>query len=154
MSKLEDLFWPLLESYGAQRQVSLSKVAEQLGDSSPYTRLTVDYWLPRLRIAVEVQGEQHFKPGFGKTKLEHKRQVRNDEVKALELRRLGVELLYVYLKDTPTELLKRLRELEHRRKEWVVDVGNEPSRNGPQRLKGNRLRSRPFSGRSRKLGRR
>jgi hypothetical protein len=65
--------------------------------SLPRSRLSLDFFLPQRRIAVEVQGVQHkeYTPFFHKTKSSFDDQLKRDEEKELFCELNNINLIYI-----------------------------------------------------------
>jgi hypothetical protein len=63
----------------------------------PRSRLSLDFFLPQRKIAIEVQGKQHkeYIPFFHKTKSSFDNQLKRDEEKEMFCQLNGIELIYI-----------------------------------------------------------
>jgi hypothetical protein len=67
--------------------------------------LELDFYFPSLALAVELNGESHYRAVFGIEKF--RKQRRNDRLKKEKCRSLGIELVSIKLGDCHAETLKR-----------------------------------------------
>ncbi len=82
--------------------------------SDEYERLELDFYLPELNVAIEVQGAQHyqFTPHFHATYEDFQAQLRRDEVKKQRCLDYGITLLEVYDELSFSDVFEKLREIE------------------------------------------
>ena len=74
----------------------------------PKSRLSLDFFLPMRKIAVEVQGKQHksFTPFFHKTKSSFDDQLKRDEEKEFFCQLNEIDLVYI---DSEEDAIKRFK---------------------------------------------
>jgi len=74
----------------------------------PKSRLSLDFFLPMRKLAVEVQGKQHkkFTPFFHKTKSSFDDQLKRDEEKEFFCQLNEIDLVYIYSEEDATKRFK------------------------------------------------
>tara|TARA_R110000765_G_scaffold223158_2_gene327303 strand:- start:2945 stop:3337 length:393 start_codon:yes stop_codon:yes gene_type:complete len=74
----------------------------------PRSRLSLDFFLPMRKLAVEVQGKQHkkFTPFFHKTKSSFDAQLKRDEEKEFFCQLNEIDLVYI---DSEDDAIKRFK---------------------------------------------
>jgi|15BtaG_2_1085339.scaffolds.fasta_scaffold00003_137 hypothetical protein len=89
---------------------SLEVIYEELG--IPGTLLTLDFFIPRYKVAVEVQGEQHYKfiGHFHKNKLEFYRAKKRDQDKRNWCEVNNFDLIEFPYNEDKNEWLTRIQE--------------------------------------------
>lgn len=83
--------------------------------SDTFERLELDFYLPDLNVAIEVQGQQHytFTPHFHKSYADFEAQVKRDEAKKQRCEDYGILLLEVDDELSLGDALDAIREKEH-----------------------------------------
>ena len=82
---------------------------------------TLDFYLPDKHIAIEIQGEFHFKSKtIGNTFVDHRKQVRRDEKKKKLCEEHGINIIYI----VPTNLMNKLYVSDIYNNENVIEINN------------------------------
>ena len=120
LSKLASKVWTLLSPLGFKKEKSLGWIARQLEDTSEFSNLRVDFIEIKHKIAVEVNGKQHYEQSFGQDKIAFLQSKYRDTVKVNELDRLGVDLYVIRYDSTEKFIDSVVDEIERKVKCRVV----------------------------------